>query len=321
MQHLNEKEELDEGEKTDYQQRKAAAIKDCISIFAGTEPNDPTLHIDCNLESLNDYDEVLSRKDSCKSPEKMLDEMELYYRKCMAEFWDSQQKKIDEYIAVTSSLSRSITEIQKVKWHWNDDDDDDDEKQAFQETGRSDPKYSLLSSKSHEELLQYHRKMRQYEELLMSNSNMFNPGLDRGKKSVDIVVICMKEMPILQVWGWDMSILEPIKLKNRNNNHTTNIDESDDGGDDDSEDTINCGSRRHRMRTTHINPYPNAIEWNGEKMKSKYHTGQYPSKKRQQLRNFVISQPRQSTRNNYNNRNKVTFNNHNMYKTKRTKKL
>lgn len=84
----------------------------------------------------------------------------------------------------------------------------------------------------------------------------------------------------------------------------------------------------HSRNRYDLELHPNALEWNGQKRTSKYHDSKYPSQKslattkktKNRLRNFAITQPSQSTRNNYNNRNKVTFNNQNMHKPKRTKK-
>ncbi len=90
--------------------------------------------------------------------------------------------------------------------------------------------------------------------------------------------------------------------------------------------TSSSRSHNHCRNRYDMGLRPHALEWNGKKIASKYHNSQYPSqqqipkKKDNRQRNFVITQPNASTRNNYNNRNKVTFNNQNMYKPKRTKK-
>lgn len=81
----------------------------------------------------------------------------------------------------------------------------------------------------------------------------------------------------------------------------------------------------HSRNRYDLELHPNVLEWNGQKRTSKYHDSKYPSQKslatkNNRIRNFAITQPSQSTRNNYNNRNKVTFNNQNMHKPKRTKK-
>ena len=96
----------------------------------------------------------------------------------------------------------------------------------------------------------------------------------------------------------------------------------------DDDDFSNIGGRLHNHCRNRFDPglRPNALEWNGKKIVSKYHNGQYPSqqsqpkKKNNKHGKFVITQPSASTRNNYNNRNKVVFNNQNVHKPKRTKK-
>jgi len=105
--------------------------------------------------------------------------------------------------------------------------------------------------------------------------------------------------------------IDALLVACRNHHH------HNDGGDDD----VSHRHHNHSRNRYDLHLHPDAQEWNGRKIRGKYHNGQYPTQKtNNRTRNFTINQPNQSTRSNYNNRNKITFNNHNMYKPKMTKK-